>query len=403
MLNMKKYWHYLLPILVAASCSKMEDTHMEFAGDGEIIYISKVDSIHVLPGRNRVKLSWAKGIDPRAHRAVVYWDNGGQSADVSYDADKDSASILIDQLPEGNYTFEVVVFDEAGNKSTKTSQFAPVYGDRYSGSLQNRRFRSALIKDPNVVITWFSPLQDGIGSEVLYTDNKGQQRTVYIETTDVTVILEDANTTAPIRYRSYYKPDGISLDTFVTEFEELQPENLLEKSKFRRWNPEGIPYREYLPHLALFPIEKLWDNVYNDIGYIYLEYSPLPDTSDFTFDLGVLAKLERLRYHMDTGGNLYRNGNVKRFQVWGSPSPDVDADLSGWTFLGDFTSHKPSGLPPGQNTTADQIYAQAGENFSFEPDAPPVRYIRILALETWTPVVAHMTELTFWGDLVKQP
>lgn len=394
-------WRYMLLLIVVASCSKMEDTHLEYAGDGEITYISKVDSIHVLPGRNRVRLSWSKGIDPRASRAVVYWENGQESVDVNYDANQDSATVLIEQLPEGNYTFEVVVLDEDGNRSTKTSQYAPVYGDRYLNSLQNRRFRTALIKDPHVEINWFSSLQDGIGSEIKYTDANGQEQVVFVEPGQTQVILNEPDSNHPILYRSYYRPDGISLDTFVTAYEEVRTENLLEKTKFKRWNPDGIPYREYLPHLALFPIEKLWDNDQTGIGYIYLEYNPLPDTSDFTFDLGVEAKLERLRYHMDTGGNLYRNGNVKRFQVWGSATPNVNEDLSGWTFLGDFTSHKPSGLPPGQNTTADVIYAQAGENFTFVEGAPSVRYIRILVLETWTPVVAHMTELTFWGDLVK--
>lgn len=48
----------------------------------------------------------------------------------------------------------------------------------------------------------------------------------------------------------------------------------------------------------------------------------------------------------------------------------------------DCESHKPSGLPVGQHTAEDWEYLQAGEDFEFPAEAPPVRYIRFKVLET---------------------
>lgn len=98
----------------------------------------------------------------------------------------------------------------------------------------------------------------------------------------------------------------------------------------------------------------------------------------------------------------FQRGNLKTWEVWGrTDTPPADGSWDGWTKLMDCESHKPSGLPVGQHTAEDWEYLQAGEDFEFPAEAPPVRYIRFKVLETWGGMdFIHFTEFTFWGNVI---
>ena len=175
-------------------------------------------------------------------------------------------------------------------------------------------------------------------------------------------------------------------------------EQEITSNTFARWNPTGIPYN-YNTNYSTYHIEKLWDG---DITTFYLENAtavgyPL----SFTFDMGKLAKLSRIHQWQRQGASLiYTSQNVSRFELWGSASPNVNASFSGWTFLGDFTSTKPSGSIQGVNTADDIAFAAAGQDFAVDPTAPPIRYVRFVIKATWSndlnPAIA---EIKLFGSL----
>lgn len=119
----------------------------------------------------------------------------------------------------------------------------------------------------------------------------------------------------------------------------------------------------------------------------------------FTFDMGITAKLSRFRLWHRWG--LYFNaGNPKRFEVWGSNDPNPDGSWESWTKLGEYVSQKPSGLPIGELSAEDNEYMLAGEEFLFDVDNPPVRYLRFRILETWLGVdYISIQKLAFWGSI----
>jgi hypothetical protein len=129
----------------------------------------------------------------------------------------------------------------------------------------------------------------------------------------------------------------------------------------------------------------------------------------FTVDLGVVAKLSRFKFWQRQGDGgccgVYSHGNPRYFEVWGIAEIPADngASLEGWTRLvenGEVV--KPSGAPIGSNSAEDLAQAASGEEFEFPIDAPPIRYVRFVNIESWsTGKFMHIMELNFWGQIVE--
>ena len=172
-------------------------------------------------------------------------------------------------------------------------------------------------------------------------------------------------------------------------------EEQLDKSKFRRWNPPGIPYDAY--NGADWRIEGLWNDRIDPSTGGYASY-----THDQTFDMGQVAKLSRINIQNRPEATLlYNFAHPKKFQIWGSVHPNVNEDFGTWTLLAEFESFKPSGLPLGQLNDDDRNYGwRDGEEWSFPLDIPPVRYIRWYVLETWGgSTYTQVMEMTLWGSI----
>ena len=179
----------------------------------------------------------------------------------------------------------------------------------------------------------------------------------------------------------------------------------LDRMKFRRWNPSGIPYVQLD---NMWTIEKMWDGFFGNPGY------STPATTfpvSITFDLGQMARLNRVKIYQRIEGltpeQMYFNwGNLKQFQLYASPTPDVTAIFQEWIYLGEYTSTKPSGLPLGQLTEEDMAYVEAGEDYIIEENSDvPVRYFRIHALSTHgtpTPHTLQFAEIEFFGKIVDE-
>ncbi|MDN5204256.1 DUF5000 domain-containing lipoprotein [Fulvivirgaceae bacterium BMA10] len=123
----------------------------------------------------------------------------------------------------------------------------------------------------------------------------------------------------------------------------------------------------------------------------------------FTIDLGVTAKLSRFKFFQRVNGWQYRHGNPRRFELWGIDQlPDnASESFEGWTRLvKDGEVIKPSRLPLGELSEADIAQAASGEEYVFSIDAPNVRYIRYVTLETWSGgTFMHLNELEFFGQI----
>lgn len=191
---------------------------------------------------------------------------------------------------------------------------------------------------------------------------------------------------------------GNKTDTIFDTFHPIF-ETQLDKSLFRRWNPPGIPYDGYTT--ANWRIENFWDGKIGTKGNAMNQGFANLTKLEFTFDMGQTAKLSRFKINQRSESNLiYGLGHPKKFQLWGSTTPNVNQDFATWIYLGEFESIKPSGLPLGQVSDDDIRYAwENGEEWNVPLEAPAIRYIRFVAQETWGNASAvQMLEITLFGD-----
>lgn len=188
-------------------------------------------------------------------------------------------------------------------------------------------------------------------------------------------------------------------DTLYVELTPLY-EIELDRSKFTEVQLPTDTYRGH--NLINTPMHRMWNDVTSNRDDLFLTLpnaSPIPQW--FTFDMHTEAKLSRFRiWHRATF--LFDAGAIKRLEVYGSNDPDPDGSWESWTLLGSFESKKPSGLPLGQLSNEDTEYINAGEEFVFGLDTPPVRYLRFKTLEVWGGVqYISIQMMKVWGQPVE--
>lgn len=125
-----------------------------------------------------------------------------------------------------------------------------------------------------------------------------------------------------------------------------------------------------------------------------------------TVDLGQTAKLSRFKAYQRSLSDLhfiYGHGNPRIFEVYGKNENRNMEDMSTWHKMADCVVTKPSGLPVGQYNDDDVTAIGNGDEFLFDPNDPPVRYIRFKFLETWSKGdFVHWMELKFYGAAVDE-
>ena len=127
----------------------------------------------------------------------------------------------------------------------------------------------------------------------------------------------------------------------------------------------------------------------------------------FTIDLGVEATLSRFKLWHRLGNNVYKNHNIKTFEVWGSRNYKKGMQenywseewKNDWELLGDYETFKPSGEDNPSVTNEDIAYAEAGFEFMVPIEKQRVRYVRFAMKSNWSGSNAlHISEITFYGD-----
>lgn len=168
----------------------------------------------------------------------------------------------------------------------------------------------------------------------------------------------------------------------------------------KNWKHYPLPSDVYNSDNAANYIERVWDDRMEN-PYFYIG-NPTPTSvlpQQFTFDVTRSVKLSRMVVYQYGGNYQYTLSNPKKYEIWGTNStPTANGSYDGWTLLLACESIKPSGMVGG-STPEDKAYANAGEEYVFPENTPPVRYIRFRTLETWGAVNALMlAELTLYGQ-----
>jgi len=209
---------YLFP-----SCTDMNDLHNVYLENGERIYVGKLDSAYIFPGKERVKLRYWSS-DPRSQKMIIYWQNRSDSllVDITTKNAGDSSELIIADLPEFYHIFEIVSMTaELSNKSIPYSVSGSVYAEKYEGTLTNRGVKDLYLDtvSNNWTIDWLGKVENGIGAEIVYTDLNGNPRELYAPMSEDAVVVEELK--SDLKYRTLYLPEPDAIDTFYTDFSEI--------------------------------------------------------------------------------------------------------------------------------------------------------------------------------------
>lgn len=371
------------------SCSKIDNYKQYITKD--MRYAGRVDTAFVRSGYYRAALLLVRGKDPLVNKARIYWDNRTDSLDV--DIKQDTTNVVIENLEEKVYNFEIYTFDNIGNRSVVSNIIGSVYGDDYTATLHNRRIISVdRDKLGSVILKLESPYLNEVGFQIKYTDEDRGEVTQIIPVTQSTVVIPPSYAgETNLYFKSLYKPDSLPMiDSLSIGFSTLKMpafEKQVDKSKFKK-----VVLPTDITDAHGWVMENLWNESYEPNGFATQPSMP----QWYTIDLGNTQRISRFKT-WQAPDRLYVLQSIKRFELWGALSPNPDGSWDGWTKLATCQSVKPSGLPVGQNSAEDIAYARAGEEFPISGPDTPIRYIRIKVLETWGGEPwSTMAELTFW-------
>lgn len=387
------------------SCEQIDSNYKDFLKEGEIIYPEKANYPVTYPGMNRIKISWLLVSDPSITSCKVFWDNKSDSivVPVKRKPGTDTIQVIINNLEERVYTFEIFTYDNAGNQSVGSEVSGTVYGENYQSSLLNRKIRSSSFQINDVVINWYNAEERSLGVEIEYTDNSDRSRKIFVSSGESSIILQNISPMKEFQYRSVYLPDSLAIDTFYTDYALLgfaRTEVEVDRSEFQLLN---IPGDYAVPNSSTSNVELIWtaNNAITNTNTYISKVNGHPFPQWFTIDLGREYQLTKIKLYQrgDAGANadwLYSAGNVMRFEVWGALAPDVTYnpdDHEGvfdntWSLLQTCNVSRPTGntIPTVQrrkdNTPEDIQAAQSGHEFVFN-NAGRIRYLRINSLANW--------------------
>lgn len=396
----------MLCAILCGACSDQFETIQKYLDEGEAIYAAKMDSLKIRAGDNRVEIVglFMYGMD--TEKCLIKWFPDGDSLIIPVQRinQVETFRVFIEDMPEGTYDFEITTFDRMGNRSIVQRKSAKTYGNNYRSVLRARQVQLIELDGKKLKVTLSPEIIESINSEIIYENASGEYVKQSIPYGTTVMSISDWKSFGKYHISTHYIPELNAVDTFTVSSEEkLFPEKvksiaMVAKSSFRELLMPG--------DLALSSwgaaLSKAWDGILTNNNFAHSDNThPVAFPAWFTFNMGKLAVLNRFEInHLVRTDLNYNAGNMKKWEIWGRADLPTDGSWNGWTKLMECNSYKPSGKPLGENTAADIEYIQNGEKFQFPAGLPPVQYIRIKALETWSGSgYIHFSELSFFEEV----
>lgn len=320
---------FLASVLSFFSCEDFMDIHKEYIEGGEIIYAPKPDTISFIAGKDRILFNCRTYNAPNVRTVDVYWNDGLDSLiiPVELNTDYDSISVVLENMEEKSYSFNVRTTDNYGHKSLYLTEFGTSYGNIYQSTLNDRRIKSVSLSEKEGSIEWFSAPSGLVRSEIRYIMKNGLQVVKQMPSADYTVKLSDVKTGSSFEYRSLFIPEEASIDTFATAWKTFGtpiPEEY--KYDTGSWTvlSASDESADHGGKIALLDgnLSTFWHSAYADGD------APLPHW--VVIDMQSQKKISRIEVYRRAG-----NTDTKSVELYVSDEPDVNT--ANWTKIGSGT------------------------------------------------------------------
>jgi hypothetical protein len=226
--------------LLLFSCGDILEDIQPYLDRGETIYVGKLDSVKVFPGKNRIKITGNMPYGFTQVKCNILWinplgENDSKEFPIVRNVSNEPFEFIIDNLSEGQHDFTITTHDAIGNSSIQIEANGYSYGDIYQSILENRKIDNIVVQEISAesgnvwqaTIKWLNLNNDEVqGCQVEYEQPDGNFKEIYVPIEETTTSFTDYKPNGSLRWNTVYLPDSLSIDKFYTEKIELPlPEN----------------------------------------------------------------------------------------------------------------------------------------------------------------------------------
>ena len=335
-------------IATTTSCNDMDKIHQQYL-DGEIIYSGKLDTLLIRPGMYRAQLEAYTHLLGNSNKVIVEFDNRTEIYDIESDV-PEIYSVIIENLDEDFYEFDVVTQDGEGNLSIPQTVSGFAVGDNFVGDQSPREVNDFTFETDGNYVNFFGNAESEF---VIFTtldyDNENNEivrDTLFFE--DDKVKLIDFLPLGNLTTQSYIQSGLRGIDTIALEPVSYSlpdvPYSELEKDFIQIVDIIGDNNGQFdgaNPQEFLFDGNGSWDGN-NEQTYLS---QPGDIPHHFTIDLGVNTVLRKVKLEMPDAQTNNQN-NATRVQIWGkrtlgfeNTNSSTESELInlGWTLMEDVT------------------------------------------------------------------
>jgi hypothetical protein len=193
----------------------MDNTYKPYLKDGELYYTGAPYNLEVHPGRGRVEIQFTPSKDPNIAKYIIFWNNMTKQQEVKPDTGA-IQKVIVPNLAEGDYTFELVAYDQAGNASTPGSALVSgsALGSVYEANLAIRLVTVAN-SSSGIILNFASVDTTCKNTIVSYPDSSGGQAAVSVSNMNAVLdTLKDFSaSSSSLQFTTAYVPVK-GIDTF---------------------------------------------------------------------------------------------------------------------------------------------------------------------------------------------
>ena len=306
----------ILAYLVSFSCDDMESIHKNYL-NGENIYAGKLDSLEVRPGYKRVELNGLTNFLGNSSNLIVTYEEREEIFKIDDDLG-DVMSVIIDDLEEKTYEFNVRTSDESGNLSVPQSVAGFAVGDIFISNQDPRKIINFSSNADGTFANFYgnSDSEHVIFTELNYETENSENFVDTIFYEDNSIKLNDFKPLGKIETTSFLESGRNGIDTISIETLEYTLPNL----PYSELSKEIIQLVEMPSDISgefqnADPKNHLFDGISNWSGDNSKTFfsSPSDIPHHFTIDLGVKTIVRKVRLDMPSIGN---DNNPTEIQIW---------------------------------------------------------------------------------------
>lgn len=180
-----------IALLFIISCDDMDSIHEQYL-NGEQIYAGKLDSIKAISGFERIKIIANTQYLGNAKQATITWDDQTKTFDINQIVDN-TFEMIVDNLVERNYEFDLYTTDENNNKSVLQTLRGRAFGDTFKSGQTARRIVDFEFLPDGDYINWADKTESEyvVSTLVRYENNDGTMTEATVLPDDETTMIQD--------------------------------------------------------------------------------------------------------------------------------------------------------------------------------------------------------------------